>query len=88
MTTFLQQNNLRYESLDAREFQQFRSQLEETLRSVSNDQLRETLEGSHFFKVPFQTVLDLVRQRKVFLNKGFAYVHKSDLLTLVLAEYR
>lgn len=88
LTGFLSQNNLHYESISSQEFQKLKSQLEDALRSQSNETLKESLDASHFFKVPFQKVLDLVQKRKVFMYKGAAYVHKSDLLSLVLAEFR
>ena len=88
LTGFIEQNNLNFETMTSAEFSEFRPQLEETLASVAKDGPRESIEASHFFKVPFQKVLDLVQKRRVFLHKGMAYVNKGDLLSLVLAEFR
>lgn len=88
LTTFLQQNNLHFQSISPQKWNKFNPALEETLRSLSNEPLKENLDASHFFEVPFTMVLDLVQKRKVFLNKGLAFVHKSDLTSLVLAEFR
>lgn len=39
-------------------------------------------------QVPFTEVLDLVRSKKVYLEKGFAYVPKTDLVSIILSVYR
>ncbi|XP_071539774.1 DNA primase large subunit-like [Panulirus ornatus] len=40
------------------------------------------------FQVPFIEALELVRQRKVYLSGGYAYVPDTDLVTLVLTSFR
>lgn len=39
-------------------------------------------------QVPFTEVLDLVRGRKVFLSRGFAYVPKDDMISILITHYR
>ena len=39
-------------------------------------------------QVPFEEVLDLVRNRRVYVHKGEAYVHSPDLISLVLGHFR
>ncbi|XP_056421772.1 DNA primase large subunit isoform X2 [Hyla sarda] len=46
------------------------------------------LEDWEFYKVPFQAALDLVRPRKVFLYKGFAFIPHKDIVTLILNDFR
>lgn len=41
-----------------------------------------------FSQVPFTEVLDLVRGRKVFLSRGFAYVPKDDMISILITHYR
>ncbi|GIY88257.1 DNA primase large subunit [Caerostris extrusa] len=41
-----------------------------------------------FYKVPFIEVLDLVKNRKVFLEEGYAYIPEDDLIITVLSAYR
>eukprot|EP00735_Rhodelphis_limneticus_P013978 TRINITY_DN7950_c0_g1::TRINITY_DN7950_c0_g1_i1::g.15488::m.15488 TRINITY_DN7950_c0_g1::TRINITY_DN7950_c0_g1_i1::g.15488 ORF type:complete len:473 (-),score=55.14,sp/Q84WJ2/PRI2_ARATH/37.02/2e-89,DNA_primase_lrg/PF04104.9/1.9e-66 TRINITY_DN7950_c0_g1_i1:87-1505(-) len=41
-----------------------------------------------YFLVPFQDVLDLIRKREVYLSRGMAFLHKSQLVTLVLSRFR
>lgn len=45
-------------------------------------------ENTDFYELPFDEVVDLVSDRKVFLNKGVAYVPQSDLMTVFLAHFR
>ncbi|XP_073425508.1 DNA primase large subunit isoform X2 [Dendrobates tinctorius] len=46
------------------------------------------LEDCEFYKVPFQAALDLVRPRKVFLSKGYAFIPHKDIITLILNDFR
>ena len=39
-------------------------------------------------QVPFTEVLDLVRGRRVFLSRGFAYVPKDDMIVILITHYR
>ena len=41
-----------------------------------------------FYKVPFMDVLPLVSKRKVYIEKGFAYVPRSQLATLIQGAFR
>jgi hypothetical protein len=41
-----------------------------------------------FYKVPFTDVLPLVSRRQVYLEKGFAYVPRNQLATLVQGAFR
>ncbi len=38
--------------------------------------------------MPFTSVPDLVSQRKVFLQGGWAYVFHKDLVSLVVQDFR
>ncbi len=48
----------------------------------------DNLSAQYYYKVKFTDVLQLVSNRSVFLKRGFAYVYRDDLLTLVLVNYR
>jgi DNA primase large subunit len=41
-----------------------------------------------FFKVPFESVPDLVAHREVYLSDGWAYVPQSCLLSIVISELK
>lgn len=41
-----------------------------------------------FYKVPFRRVLDLVKNRKVLLEKGQAYVSSNELGNLIASKLR
>ena len=45
-------------------------------------------ERQEHYKVGFEQVLDLVRQRRVYLEAGFAYVPASDLVSIVANQVR
>lgn len=44
--------------------------------------------SSSFLQVPFMEVLELVRTRRVYLEKGFAYVPQEDLIVVILSLFR
>lgn len=41
-----------------------------------------------YYKVPFTEALDLVRQRKVYLQAGYAYVPSDELVSIVTSMFR
>lgn len=47
-----------------------------------------TCETKDFYKVPFTDVLPLVRNRRVYLEKGYAYIPMSDLVVCIQAKFR
>jgi len=42
----------------------------------------------HFWKVPFEDVVDLIAQRKVLLHEGDAFVPSSQLSSIVVGRFR
>eukprot|EP00958_Prasinococcus_capsulatus_P027829 scaffold5931_cov410-Prasinococcus_capsulatus_cf.AAC.7 len=45
-------------------------------------------DSSRFYKVPFEEVPELVASRRVYLSKGFAYVPRDQLSSLVVGHFR
>lgn len=78
---FLASNNLKYKPVGKSERESIASQLDAP-DSFSN------MDGVEFYKVPFTEALDLVRNRKVFLQQGFAYVPQEDLVSILLSVFR
>jgi len=48
----------------------------------------ESKKWTHIYKVPFEQVIDLVAQRRVYLKKGTAFVISRDLVSVVLTAFR
>lgn len=44
--------------------------------------------ASVFFKVPFEKALELVQRRRVYLNGGWAFVSQTDLVSIIVGEFR
>ncbi|XP_076056994.1 DNA primase subunit 2 [Oratosquilla oratoria] len=82
---FMASNNLHFSQLTPEEL---RSERENLICGTYNVGSGDRLEGRTFYKVPFTEALELVRTRKVFLKKGFAYVPDTDLVALVTAAFR
>lgn len=45
-------------------------------------------QNQNIYKVPFTHALDLVQHRQVFVQRGFAYIPESKLVTLITARFR
>ncbi|XP_048758836.1 DNA primase large subunit-like [Ostrea edulis] len=80
---FLQVNSLDYNPISEEEKQKM---LQNLIASAGKNSA--TADTNEYFKVPFSDVLDLVRGRKVFLSKGFAYVPKDDMISILITHYR
>ncbi|XP_033209567.1 DNA primase large subunit-like [Belonocnema kinseyi] len=44
--------------------------------------------STDFYKLPFENVTDLVKDRKVFIKNGSAYVPHHDLISVILVIYK
>ncbi|XP_074640778.1 DNA primase large subunit-like [Tubulanus polymorphus] len=81
---FLDSNNLDYSPIPEAE----RERLKPLLVSSSYDITPAKIQGIDYFKVPFTEAHDLVRSRKIYLEKGYAYVPHSDLVSLIAGVFR
>uniref|UniRef100_A0A4W6G8C6 DNA primase large subunit n=1 Tax=Lates calcarifer TaxID=8187 RepID=A0A4W6G8C6_LATCA len=81
---FLQGNNLKYVTINAKEKRALQEKLVNSSPAVSG----VTVERQDFYKVPFQDALDLVRTRKVYLKAGYVYIPHQDIVTIVLNDFR
>ncbi|XP_022318289.2 DNA primase large subunit-like [Crassostrea virginica] len=80
---FLQVNKLDYNPISDEEKKEV---LQSLIASAGkNSTTADTVE---YFKVPFTEVLDLVRGRRVYLSRGFAYVPKDDMIVILITHYR
>ncbi|CAD6270492.1 unnamed protein product [Miscanthus lutarioriparius] len=75
---------LPYKALPHSEFEAVKDKLSQVARSIGQSTNVEHV----FFKVPFEEVPDLVASRRVFLSKGYAYVAMSQLVSLVVTQFR
>ncbi|GBL86206.1 DNA primase large subunit [Araneus ventricosus] len=80
---FMKDNDLNYEPIEKDE----RERLNNFLYLGFNHSIQK-VNAAKFYKVPFIEVLDLVKNRKVFLEKGYAYIPEDDLVITVLSAYR
>ncbi|KAL6874351.1 hypothetical protein ACP4OV_013371 [Aristida adscensionis] len=75
---------LPYKALPHSEFEAVKDKLSQVARSIGQSANVESV----FFKVPFEEVPDLVSSRRVFLSKGYAYVAMSQVVSLVVTQFR
>ncbi|CAB3984192.1 DNA primase large subunit [Paramuricea clavata] len=78
---FLEENSLKYTPISEEERNERSSKL------ASADYV-STVEMTNYYKVPFTEVLDLVRWRKVYLEKGYAYVPRDRLVSIISNCFR
>lgn len=81
---FLELNKLSYKPITEEEKEEVRPALVESTAGLSN----VSVETTDFYKVPFIEVCSLVRGRRVYLRKGYAYVPSSDLVVCVSTTFR
>jgi len=87
---WLKRNGLDYEAISGEELEQFKVQVSQTSESRRRFDEHAAAGGDKMdhYKVPFEEVLDLVRQRRVFIRKGYAYVPSSDLVSIISTRMR
>ncbi|KAK0069423.1 DNA primase large subunit [Biomphalaria pfeifferi] len=78
---FLASNNLKYKPVE-------KDEQEEVTREMDGLDHLTNSTNKEFYKVPFTEALDLVRNRKVFLRDGYAYVPQEDLVSILLSLFR
>ena len=48
----------------------------------------EQFESTDFYELPFDEVVDLISDRKVYLHRGIAYVPHSELISVFVTHFR
>lgn len=84
ITKFLQINKLDYYPITEDERESIKNELMESTAGLSS----ACTDIVEFYKVPFQQVCSLVRSRRVYLSKGFAYIPNSELVVCILTTFR
>ena len=90
MQAVMTQAGLNYPGLTPDEFARVKDDLLPVLWTTYTVNAQKYLDNgaAWFYAVPFEEVPDLVRQRKVLLRAGKAYLHRSQLASLVLGAFR
>lgn len=84
VNAFLKINNFTYQPITIEEKESIRKELIDTIFN-----LHETnFDKVDIYKVHFTEVCALVRTRKCYLRKGFAYIPNTELVTCILTSYR
>lgn len=78
---FFKINNLSYASISPEEKQSIISFLRESTAHQNFEKLQ-------FYKVKFHEVFDLIRNRKVYLKAGFAYIPHTEFVSVLAAQFR
>ncbi|KAG6496666.1 hypothetical protein ZIOFF_044536 [Zingiber officinale] len=75
---------LPYKAISHAEFETVKEKLNQVAHSIGQPLNANTL----FFKAPFEEVPELFVGRRVFLQKGFAYVAMHQVVSLVATQFR
>ncbi|XP_075454227.1 DNA primase large subunit isoform X1 [Ascaphus truei] len=81
---FLKSNDLEYVAISEDEKKMHKKDLIDSNFAFSVPKL----EDNEIYKVPFEDALDLIRPRKVFLFKGFAFIPHNEIVAIVLNDFR
>ncbi|XP_018468046.1 probable DNA primase large subunit isoform X2 [Raphanus sativus] len=76
---------LPYKAVTGAELEGLKERLGQVVRSLG--QISPTVEAV-YYKVPFEEVPDLVASRRVLIQKGYAFVAGSQLVSLVVTQFR
>ncbi|KAJ0256166.1 DNA primase large subunit [Hirschfeldia incana] len=76
---------LPYKAVTGAELESLKERLGQVVRSLG--QISPSVDAV-YYKVPFEEVPDLVAGRRVLIQKGFAFVAGSQLVSLVVTQYR
>ncbi|CAI9093184.1 OLC1v1028621C1 [Oldenlandia corymbosa var. corymbosa] len=83
--TLMSEFNLPYKTVSNSEFENVKEKINQVARSIGQS---PSSADSIFYKVPFEEVPDLVASRRVYILKGQAYVAMSQLVSLVVTQFR
>lgn len=81
---FLESENLRYEPMSAAE----KAAVEDRLRESTPSRSGSNVDSVDFYKVKFVEVLDLVRNRRVFVKDGYAHIPGEELASALASRFR
>jgi len=79
---FMQENQINFHPIQEEEKKKILLKLMNTSSHPSR------VDNTEYYKVPFTDALDLVRQRKVYLQAGFAYIPADELVSIITASFR
>ncbi|KAL6073251.1 DNA primase large subunit [Balamuthia mandrillaris] len=99
--SFMEANNLQYETISAEEYTTYKPLLDALMLSNKSanqyhsskqqqpldSEMKEEPSASQFYKIPFERACTLVAARKVLMRRGFAYLHASDLVAIIISEF-
>ena len=85
---FLSANGLSYQPIEENLAQNV--ELLTKLRAVrsADSQTNPITANTLFYRVPFEEAFDLVRERRVYLQAGWAYIPRANLVHIVVNKYR
>ena len=90
---FMKANNLGYAPIGKDEKRRLATQLKHVFIAglkggTPSSKFNETFSNMEYYQVPFTEVLSLVSRRQVYVEAGFAYVPRDQLITLLQGRFR
>ncbi|KAL2484423.1 putative DNA primase large subunit [Abeliophyllum distichum] len=76
---------LPYKAVSIAEYESVKDKLNQVARAIGQS---SSSADTIFYKVPFEEVPDLVAKRKVFVQKGIAYVATNQVISILMTQYR
>lgn len=82
LPNILSDNNFNYETISEEEKNQLITKIN------WNQSLRQSADAVVVYKIRFEETLEAVKNRKVFLNSGFAYIMVQDMISVICGKFR
>eukprot|EP00041_Stephanoeca_diplocostata_P015417 m.294251 g.294251 ORF g.294251 m.294251 type:complete len:527 (+) comp20029_c0_seq1:107-1687(+) len=84
VNAFLKDNGMSYVPMDGMK----KESMVQKLAAVGYQNNEDKVRSTDYFEVRFEEACELVRTRRVYVEKGFAYVPKHDILSIIVGAFR
>ncbi|CCI41266.1 unnamed protein product [Albugo candida] len=85
---FMKKNGIIFDEVSVSEIEMIKEKLTAVRNSFTLDRKERLRPLGSYFKVPFTQVLDLVGARKVYIEKGSAYVPFDQVVSILATRFR
>ena len=81
---FMEKNNISYDIISDKQKESMRDKLFGLPGAMKDAEFLKT----KYYKIPFEEALQLMAKRQVYLEKGYAYVPLSQLVSTIISRFR
>lgn len=87
ISSFLRMNGLKYQVCSTEEREKMDIDCRDWYQFMSSN-LTQSILTQELYKLPFVEALELVRHRRVYLRKGFAYIFHTEMISIICNRFK